>query len=897
MKKNKLYSISIIALVIISTLFFADLSKDEKLYSPRKSNSLNQINGSSYISKLRANQITNKIDFLDVLNAEKSSLAMLYNSSKDANNTWVELGPDNFAGRIRGLLVDKDNSSLIFAGAVNGGIWKSTNAGSSWSQIAVDVNNTNLRVSTIVQAPNGDIYVGTGETFTNFAGTTGVTPGFTGNGIWKSTDRGTTWTQLTNTIPLHSTNSSDYWAYVNEIAINPSNSDIIYAGTNRGAKVSTDGGANWSDLGTGLTSDVYDIKISADGVILLCERNGIDLRSYKSTDGTTFTLISGDDATDLPYEDISRIEYAYAPSDNNYIYACVADNAGDMKGVYLSTDKGETWSIIAQGAGSSFDILSPQGFYNNVITVHPTNKEKVFVGGIDLWVGDKNGSRYDWRKKSLWYYPYYHELYVHADKHNIAFDPKNPSILYIGSDGGVSKSIDGGEKFINCNNGINITQFYSIDCNKKGWVMGGTQDNGALLIDYSLNTLLFGKEVSGGDGGGVAFSNITSDIYFSTAYFGITYRTYKGNLDYDAVAGVNTFFNIRMREKETIGAGGAASFNTPIHLWEKINNAGPVDTAFFLGLNNKIYMTRGALVMNKELDWWIVASFVGTPQALATSADGDALFVGTQEGKVLRVTNLTAVRDSSTGEYTSTNYKVDTVYEIPLVNFTPSPGTNRFITSIAVDQNDANRVVITYGNYGNDDYVYYSENALDDVATFASIQNNLPEAPVYKAIIDKKSSGRILLATETGVYVSTDTGAIWNSVNTTLGNMPVFDIVQQDSSLYNIYIATHGRGMFKTTGIVGISDIKSSKKSNALNIYPNPVKDNASLNFNSNEVQDAKINIYNISGTLVSSYKPMKLQKGQNKLNINTSNLKNGTYIVSVQTGEQKYSSKMIVIK
>lgn len=189
---------------------------------------------------VRVNDQTGELDLASMHEAYDAVNSM--SSNRSMGIQWEEMGPDNIGGRTRSILFDKNNQGVIFAGAVSGGLWKSTNNGLSWGKVN-DLFES-LTISTIAQASNGDIYFGTGEAFYSFGlnNPTGFSAfGFPGRGIFKSTDGGNTFTQLTATIPATGNSTTEDWAYVSRLATSPTDANKIYASTNKGLRISSDG--------------------------------------------------------------------------------------------------------------------------------------------------------------------------------------------------------------------------------------------------------------------------------------------------------------------------------------------------------------------------------------------------------------------------------------------------------------------------------------------------------------------------------------------------------------------------------------------------------------------------------------------------------------------------------
>ena len=287
---------------------------------------------------------------------------------------WKERGPANVSGRTRALIVDPDDQThgTWFAGAVGGGVWKTEDAGQSWMPLTDHLPN--LGVSSMAMAPSDHdvIYVGTGEGFFNL-------DAVDGSGIFKTTDRGQTWTQLTSTALDGS------FRHVNRLVVDPSNADVVLAATNTGIYRSENGGQDWSAVyPTGGSPDseaiVQDLRARPDDFnVIFAAENEVGV--HRSLDaGRTWELVSGDEITG----GFDRIELAISPSDPDVIYASIEHTEGSK--LARSIDGGDTWvSIADRNEVNPVNWLGGQGWYDNTIAVHPFSSDIVYLGGIELW--------------------------------------------------------------------------------------------------------------------------------------------------------------------------------------------------------------------------------------------------------------------------------------------------------------------------------------------------------------------------------------------------------------------------------------------------------------------------------------------------------------------------------
>lgn len=909
-----------------------------------------------FYTNIRKNSTTGQIELEDLLKAEEDvakALKRQQNNRSAAQIQWVEMGPSNVGGRTRALHFDINDPNKLYAGGVAGGLWRTTNGGQSWTKIFDQGDN--IAVTAIAQSSNGHMYVGTGEGLYDQYGF--GAGGLLGKGVYKSTDGGSTFQILPSTVPSVANSTLATWAAVNEIAVSPVNPNRVYAATNKGLQISDDGGATWTGAFS-LGAFTSDVDVASDGTVIASIGSGV----YMSPTGNpgTYVNITSNGADSLPKSQ-ARYESAFAPTDPNYIYCSVAASNGSTKGIYRSTNKGKTWQLIGPGGTSTFNPLGSQGTFANAIAVDPFNKDRIVVGGLDLYSWSSTST---WTKLSRWFTWPGDAKYVHADIHDIKFHPTAQNTFYIGNDGGVFRTLDGGQNFYNRNQGYNVTQFYSVATSNLGEVMGGCQDNGTQYIPTFGTGSQIAYEVTGGDGGQAEISYLNEEVTFQTVYYGqLTRRPTRTS------GGGSEFFSARIANLTVGGAGigspGFAGFVTPIRLWESAYDslnvtdsvtfiadrnytAGEViapksrtsalplsytlssnldsgqtirvrdyiQTKFAYGINGAVFLTKGALDFSTTPGWSRIASssvqkpsaMTGTVQCFAFSNDGDHLFVGTETGRIYRISNLSTI--SATDTLTGEIGNVKSQLTCTLIGAT----SNRAVTSIAVDPRNSNNVVVTFGNYGNTVYVYRTTNALSlgvsgTLANWTAIQgstNGLPVIPAYSSLIDYQT-GTVLVGTEYGVWSSDDalssSNPTWVAQNSSFPTVPVFALRQQTHSdwfVYNtgvIYAATHGRGVWKTNSFVGIRDnAPEVKTAVSVTVFPNPVAENATVSFTSKNKGEAQIRIFSLNGRLVYDKTMKDVQTGKNIWNINTDEFANGTYIVKI-SGVSEGTSKFIVIK
>ncbi len=858
-----------------------------------------------YLFSMRVNPSTGRIDLSEVEAARNQVEAMAGESRNERmksgsfNFNWQELGPDNIGGRTRAILFDKANPDKMFAGSVSGGLWKSINHGQSWYPVSDTLQN--LGVSCITQAQNGDIYFGTGNGFDVILGD--GNSGFYGQGIWKSTDGGTTFHRLDSTWTTATQQAA--FVIVNNICADPNNANRIYAATQKGLRMTNNGGLTWINpvrvnmTGVVLQSTAQTVKVASDGTVL-CSVGG---QLYISPNGndSTFTKI-----TNVPTG--YRIEVAIAPSNPNVMYAVVINGSSSLTNIYRSTDKFQTLPTIIGPGGGGFDPYvetgSNQGGYDCAIAVAPDNQDKIFAVGITAWTWTLN---HNWVEMN----GYQANTYIHPDMHTVVFNPNDPNDFFIGTDGGLFETKDQGLTFAAMNRKYNVTQFYA--CSPtflpgSSIVIGGAQDNGSLAIVGNGNNPQDAFAITGGDGFYTSTSYYNPNAFFAEVYYGAVGRSsnasgggaqfYDNNIDHTAGAANDS-------------AGHSQSFApfcTAYLLWENTQPNSPLDTSFFIGLNSGVWMTKGALDFNKTPKWYKVALTQFPTRCMGVTNDGKTLFVGTENmnggsGIVYRITGLDYVNNSL--DTSNGNYNVISNTPIKRTQLTIAPNNGQVPTSISVDPSNNNHVVVTYGNYGSAKHVFQSHNALQAVPTWTDItptpsNSSFPiNMPVYSSMIDRWDSTRILVGTELGVFASNNSGTTW-TYQDQLPRVPTL-MIKQVSQYTNgmpaedIYIATHGRGIWKSSTLTGIPNNPSLKIQ--FSIYPNPAQDVTNINFTLSKSSNVSLDIYNIQCQKVKTLNFGIMSAGAHTNSINVSELSNGTYFMNATMGEEKSTSKFVIVR
>lgn len=437
------------------------------------------------------------------------------NITETAN--WQELGPFDVpssgggAGRVNCVAFHPTDANIIFVGAPAGGLWKTTNGGTSWTT-STDLL-PNLGVSSIIIDPKNSniMYIATGDAD---AGDTYSV------GVLKSTDGGTTW----NSTGLSFTVSQN--RRVNKLLIHPVNTDTVYAATSVGIYRSVDAGNIFTLVRSGNYKDL-EFKPDDPSFIWACTTN----RIWKSINaGTTWTNL-----TSFVPSNITRTTIAVTSNDPNYLYALTGnDSDNGLGGVYRSTDLGATMPVCSTypnllGWSEDGSDSGGQAWYDLALAVSPTNKNTVLVGGVNIWKSTDGG--FNWTLNAHWYggggAPY-----VHADIHSIDFYPGSGSTIFTGSDGGLFKTTTTGSSWTDKSDGISIGQIYRIGCSatNPNLVITGWQDNGS-----NLYTSPNWEQVLGGDGMDCLIDYSNSNYIYGSIYYGDLYRSSDGGNNWNSI--------------------------------------------------------------------------------------------------------------------------------------------------------------------------------------------------------------------------------------------------------------------------------------------------------------------------------------------------------------------------
>ncbi|MEM7132650.1 MAG: hypothetical protein AAF702_40485 [Chloroflexota bacterium] len=675
---------------------------------------------------------------------------------------WISIGPRNINGRIKCLAIHPTNGSILYAGAANGGVWKSTNRGQSWQPTMHDEES--LAIGALAIDPNEPeiIYAGTGEPVYYLTSSGPLPPGsarlgwfYEGVGVYRSTNGGESWTLMG---PIEN-------SFIYQIAVDPFDSNhLLCAGfasaTDSGGLCrSIDSGQSWTTIRQGVFTDVL-FDPAQRGVAYAAQHNGGIL---KTTNGGTQWAMRNQG---LPAPSrMGRISLTIAHANSNVLYAKIEnDRNGHLLGLFRTTSG-------AEGAVGWLSVSDPgvdNGFvwWCSYIAADPEDPSgnRVFAGGLNVALSQDGGQT--WSLVTDAYKGT--QPATHADQHALVFNPENNSQIYIANDGGVFRgSIAGGDPLIEwekASYGLTITQFYDLHISPTvpSMVGGGAQDNGSLISTGGLSW----RSVYGGDGGYVAFHPSNSHtVYVQSQNANIVRSTDGGNLFLPANRGI----------------GGKGVFPATVFAIDPRN-----PQILFAGTDQVYRTTNGGLhPFFFPNAWSAVSEPIGAITELVIApSTSQLIYVGTLGGKLYRADD---------GGVTASSF----------ADITPTDPAwpRRWLAGIAVHPTNANTIYVTFLGFNGSaenqsDHVWRGTlDGATDEWTWQLIANDLPDVPVGAIVVD--SNQQVLyIATDIGVFLSDNDGENWQPFENGLPNVPVVDLAL-DAERRLLRAATHGRGMYQ----------------------------------------------------------------------------------------------------
>ena len=699
-----------------------------------------------------------------------------------AGARWRSIGPANTGGRVDDFAVARVPGApdAIYVATASGGVFKSTNQGTTWAPV-FDRVDAMMSIGDVTVAPSNasTVWVGTGEANNRQSSSWG-------DGVYKSTDGGRVWKAMGLKETRH----------IGRIVIHPANANVVYVaavghlwGSNpeRGVFKTIDGGQHWNkvlfvDEHTGATDIVMDPQDPETLYAATYQRQrktwgfnggGAGSGIYRTRDGgTTWTkLVNG-----LPKGDKGRIGLDLFYGDPRVVYA-VVEAAGRESGVYRSMDRGDTWEQTS--------TLNPRPMYYSQIRLDPKDRNRVYLLGSNrgFYVSDDGGREF-------------RDVFstVHSEDHALWVDPDDTNHLIVGGDGGVSISWDRGVTWLFRDN-LPIGQFYEIaaDMEDPYTVCGGLQDNGHWCIPSAtrLRTGISNRDgynIGSGDGFYARIDPTDSHTVVVESQEGRANRVNLATLERQAIAPVSP-------ERLKKGARERWNWNTPIVMsssdpkvlymgsnvvfrsadrgvtWRAIS---PDLTA---DLDRETLTMMGAAVPERALSRHDGQTSFSTLTAIAESPlDAKVLYTGSDDGQ-LHVTR-------NAGEKWSN-----------VAGRVPGLPPRTYVSSVLASRHTAGRVYATFDGHYNDDYRAYVYVSDDFGQTWRSITAGLPEASMHKVREHARNARLLFVGHERGLHVSIDGGAAWSSLALNMPGVPVDDLLVHPRD-NDLVVGTHGRSIW-----------------------------------------------------------------------------------------------------
>ncbi len=656
---------------------------------------------------------------------------------------WTLQGPGNAAGRVNTLAIHPHDDNIVLAGFSAGGIFKTTDGGTTWRPVADD--HPELAIGHIVYSPHDPniVYAGTGDP--NIPAYV-----FNGHGIYRSTDGGENWHYL----------GLGEEGIVSKIQIDPTQPNVMYAAVmgnpyvrtqRRGVYKSTDGGHTWkqvlfvsdqagaSDLVINhqnpqiLYASFWDrIRSNQESII-----DGPHARVYKTTDGgQTWTQLTGG----LPTGRNGRTGLAMSRQNPDKLYVVYIDTLATTGGLYKTVDGGQTWTPIDVSALET--AVSNFGWYFGKIRLNPQNDEEVYFLGVVLWRKPAGSTQWLTAANS------------HADIHDLQFAPSGKR--YLGCDGGVYRHSPGQQQWIKSLN-LPTTQFYRTSYNphQPHLYYAGAQDNGIQRGNgQGYNSW---QAVFPADGFRCAFHALDSLTFWVETQNGEIHKTTDGGQTWQF---------------------GSPCLGTPDRCnWDMPYFRSRHSSERLYAGTYRVYFSEGGAgwgVLSGDLTRGIIyGPRFHTISCLDESPlQAGKLLAGTSDGLVWRRTSGGTWVNISAG--------------LP----------NRYVTAVVGSPTQGNRIFVTHSGFRDNERIPHVHRSDNDGATWIDVSSNLPNIPVNDILVLPGHADSILfVATDAGVYYTKNGGAFWQRLGTVLPFVPVFDL-EYNPVRRQLLAASYARGLW-----------------------------------------------------------------------------------------------------
>ncbi len=884
-----------------------------------------------------------------------------YGVNGPTTNTYIAAGPTNVSGRTRAFAFDKryngTTNKVMLAGCISGGLMRSTDGGLNWVLVAPDKQIHNLScLAQDTRAGHEDTwYAGTGESLGNSAsGSSGSGAFYLGNGIYKSTDNGATWTALASTQSGAIATFDNLFDLVNRIVVNPINGDVYVAAVSVIYR-STNGGTSWvavkqsTTLGNSITGNT-DVAITKDGSKIYCafHLKSVDKGVWQSTTGDagTYTQIAGGATVGNPpgfqintsaSANWGRILLQLAPSNDNILYVMYENGASQASpsllpeadlfkadftggGAPVWTNLSTSMPDMPGGNKAGSDPLALQGGYDMLLAVKPDDPNMVFVGGTNLY---RSTNGFTSPNNTAWLGGYKADfttnIYTnsHPDMHLLVFDPTNSKRAFACNDGGMQITDDITAATVSWTmvNNYQTLQYYSVAIDPELGKLnfeGGAQDNGTWYRDANLN---FGARTPdrpgvndhvnlfGGDGVTVDIAKINAGKQLT--YFGVQAGILIRDELLDNANYPGAVIKPKVADLTSNGSTGYGDFVTNY----KLSNSN--SEIMFYTNYNKLFRTTAASTVDSS-KW---ARMIGVETTVNIAGDATvsirgmdfswgpylsthAMYFGTNTGKVYRL-----------DDYANVNEITAPIDISPI-------GMQGNVADIAVNPNDDNEIMAIVTNY-NAVSIWWTYNAKSATPSWSNAEGDLTLPSVRSCVIVPKKDAsnnpytEYYVGTSVGLYSTQSIGKtlgtggtgniIWSREGASILNYAVISSLDYRPEDNTLLIGTHGNGMFYT--VIGSPNFTPNLTTAVVPITLNdknfvkvfPTVSTGTYQYAAGTVSGIKsinIQVFNMLGQPVYQ---TKASYGNGQIPLNR--LPAGNYTVQITSDNRKYQTTQQLIK
>ena len=698
---------------------------------------------------------------------EASAVAMIKDQQMRQGNSlvsWVPVGPfvvPGSVGRINTITFHPKDQNTYWIGVAQGGVWKTTNGGTSYLPLTDNLPITRISDIAIDELHPDTMYISVCDfEYIGVALNLDARKRNThyGLGVYKTVNGGTSWTPTGLAF-----NQTDYdGSLIRRTFVNSTNSNSLISAGTSGIWKSANGGTNWTKV---LDTLIWDIERDPANKNILYASGGYVAslgKGYacvmKSTDfGNTWTMLN----TGIPPTGtVQRVELTVSTLDPNYIYALCCNLSDGFYALYQSTNGGSTWTKKA----TTPNILGTQGTYDLAFIVDAADKNKIYSGGVNMYGSSDGGTTFSSLSGSL-----------HSDQHMLAYNPLNKK-TYMCNDGGLyvtSQMQVGTISWTRMNNSLQIPSYYRVATSKNnpGYLAAGAQDNGTIYYNGTTWT-----NVGGGDGMDCAIDNANPQSIIVSSQF--------GSFEKSTNAGqTSAAMNVTSETGE---------WTTPILRDPTTNNT------LYAGYTNLHKSTDGGTT------WKPISTMGGNPiTAIAVCPTNSNYIYITKrvQGTTMKSAKAWMTSDGGTSWKDVTAGLPDTLY----------------FTSVTVDDNDVNTAWVTCGGFYNGVKVFKTTNG---GTSWTNISGNLPNIPVNCIIHqDGTANNSLYVGCDVGVYAIDDNLSSWQLFSTGLPNVIINDL-EIHYATKTLYAATFGRGLWSYDLSNNISVKEDLMKETTIKINP-----------------------------------------------------------------------------